>query len=489
MRRLAGFSTAIAITLSCGAVARADGPTPAPVPAVDPSPYIDWQPTLVSGFEAAKKLGKPLFIAINAEKVDGKNQIEPAAKELRENTYHDSAVVGKSREFVCVLMKPDANSADYGELRGRFSIDGVVVSPQHIFAHADGSLIDRKEYWSYAAGAESVTALLGLMDAALTAHRAKLATPAGSAAGTPDEQRAAWIRERITKVRDTSAERAIRDLAIKDLAKGDQKGDCIDPLCTAMLDLKKDTETQISILKALGRPGLEIAVASVLQLLDAKSDDVRSNAAVTLEYIGSAQAIEPLTKRLGHEKDEFTYNNCCRALGRCGTKQEKSEAVRKTLLREAGTGKSDKVAAGPAIGLAYFEKDAEAARGIEKILEKGPSWQKRTFLLYALTEIDEPKSGDFVKEKILKTEKNPYALAYLNNVIAMLSKSDEAGTARSGVEGGVGFAIGALGGVGGNARRDRDQTEWKPKGDFAPPGGGRGGPGGTPPPPGSGMGG
>src|SRR5204862_4017715 len=160
--------------------------------------------------------------------------------------------------------------------------------------------------------------------------------------------------------------------------------DCVGPLCAVLLEIKKDVEVQVAVVRALGKPGLDAAVPALVELLDAKDDDLRSNAAVTLEYVGSATAVDGLMKRLPKEKDEFTFNNCCRALGRCGAKQD---AVRKALLREVVTAKSDKTAAGPAIGLAYLSKDADAARGVEKALEKGGRWQKRTFLLYTLTEI------------------------------------------------------------------------------------------------------
>jgi hypothetical protein len=468
MRRLTVRLAAIvlATALGSGRAARADGPAPSPAPAPSSSPaspYVDWQPSLVSGFEAAKKQNRPIFIAINAEHVDGKSRFEPAAKELRENTYLDPAVVKKSREFVCVFVKPDANSADYGELRSHFAIDGIVVSPQHIFAHADGTLIERKEYWSFGAGAASVEALLGMMDAALLSHRAKLGLKTPGVSGTVEEQRAAWIRERIQKVRDGAADHASRDVAIGELVHGDKQGDCVPPLCALLLEPKKDPDTTAAIVRGLGKPGLEAAVPTVVQMLDETSDDVRSNAAVTLEYIGSASAIDPLTKRLSKEHDDFTRNNCCRALGHCGAKQE---AVRKTLLRELATAKTNKLSAGPSIGLSYFTKDAEAARGIEKILLPGVDWQKRAYALYALTEIRDPKSAEFVQEKVVKTEKNQAAVQFLLSVVAVLSGKDADGEAQKSVNRGIESALGTLGDIGGPARLGRDPTEFAPNGEF-----------------------
>ena len=199
-------------------------------------------------------------------------------------------------------------------------------------------------------------------------------------------------------------------------------------------------------------------------MLDDTSDAVRSNAAVTLEYIGSATAIEPLTKRLSKEKDELTRNNCCRALGHCGAKQD---AVRKLLLREYATAKTPKVSAGPAIGLSYFDGDAETARGIEKILAPGVDWQQRAFGLYALTMIRDPKSAEFVTEKVLKTEKNKAALGFLQAVVVVLSGEDNAaGDSQRAVTKAVESAVGTLGDIGGPARVNRDQSEFQPNGEF-----------------------
>ena len=49
------------------------------------------------------------------------------------------------------------------------------------------------------------------------------------ASGTPEEQRAAWIRERLLKARAGVAERAARDVAIQELVHGDKQGDRVVP--------------------------------------------------------------------------------------------------------------------------------------------------------------------------------------------------------------------------------------------------------------------
>lgn len=441
---------------SAGA-ARADGPAPAAVTA------IEWAPSLVGAFDAAKKAGKPLFIAINADRVDGQfARDEPAAKELREHTYVDASVVTKSREFVCVRIRPDGTSVDFAELRVRLGIQGDIVSPQHIFVHADGALIDRKEYWKHGPGAASIEALLAMMDAALAAHRAKAGLDAKGGAGSSDEQRWTWITERLEKIRPGAPDSVARAAAIQELVKADKDGDCVTPLVSFLSGPDKELDTTIAIVRGLGKPGLESAVTVVAQMLDDTSDLVRSNAAVSLEYIGKPSAIEALTKRLPKERDELVHNNLCRALGRCGAMLD---AVRKTLLREFEVAKTNKLSFGPAIGLTYFVKDAVAARGIEKILAPGVDWQKRAFGLYALTFIGDPRSASFVETKILKSEKNREAMPFLEAVFSVLSGTDAKAAVKSGVE----SAISTIGDVGGPARLNRDPKAYVPNGEFAAP--------------------
>ncbi len=509
MKSAVSFALSVAF-LAAGlvSVARADGTPPAPTP----GGKVAWASSLAEAFGRAKKDGIPVFIAINSQRVDGGRE-EPAAKELRENTYLDPAVVEKSKKFACALLRSDGSSADFGELRARFSIDGEIVSPQHLFAFPDDTLLKRYEYWPWGTGQGAVDKLLSLMDEALkeTAARAALGGLAPPAAGTPsapgasappspgaptppdapkdpsapapssaEAQRAEWLRKTLDMVR-TAKDAVVRDLAIRELIKNDQKGDCIEPLATLLLDLGKDPLAQVAILKALGKPGLEIVVPFVTQLLDAHDDEVRSNAAVTLEYVGSVHAVEALSKRLGRDRDEAIANNVARALGRCGAKA-KDEAVRKALAREMNGAKNAKGFAGPVIGLAYDEKDADAARAIEKALKKEGDRVKRGLLVWALTEIKDPKSAEFLRTEVLAPEKDMRVSLWVRACAELIEGKDDP-EHHTTIDGGMRFVMGGIAGViGGPARDGRDQTEFKPKGEF---GGGRGrgpgGPGGPPP--------
>ena len=426
--------------------ARADSPV-APAPAAPAAPSaptvpivpgeIAWHAKVADAVAAAKAEAKPLFVAINATRVDG-GKAEPAGRELRDNTYRDASVVEKSRAFACVIVYADAAGEDFDQLRSRFSIGSQIVSPQHIFAYSDGGMYERREYWSFGKGQASVDALLEMMNRALAAERAHVGAPplaaappaqapvdpgmAGDSGAAPDatptvdDARRAWIDQAVERIRGT-ADALARASAIREFLAQDRKNDCIDALCTLAIASKKETDLQIAIVRGLGRPGYDAAVPTMLGFLDAKSDDLRSNTIVSLEYVGSALPIDALSKRLSREKDERIYANVCRALGRCGAKDE---AVRKTLVRELQTAKSDCQFAGATIGLAHFEKSAEAARALEHEIKKNGAGAKRAFALWALTEIMDPKSAEFVKKEVLANEKNPWVLPFVSAVYNML---------------------------------------------------------------------
>lgn len=486
-----------------------DAPVPGapktpPLPTV--APAVAWYPSVADAVFAAKAQGKPIFVAINASRVDG-GKPEPAGKMLRDHTYRDAAIVEKSKAFACAIVYADAAGADFDELRSRFGLGQPIVSPQHIFGYSDGTLCDKREYWTPRTEQASIDALLEMMNRALAAQAAHTgaapltapppapaptapaptpapadpgmaADPAADAAAAAAQARLAWIAKSIERIR-AIPDALAREAAIREFLAADVKGDVVDALCTLVNETKKENELRTSIARVLGRPGMDAAVPTLIGLLDEKVDLLRSNAIVSLEYIGSPAAVESLTKRLSREKDERIYANACRALGRCGHKQE---SVRKTLVHELAGAKSDVTFAGAAIGLAHFEKDADAARALEAQIKKLGAGAKRGFALWALTEIHDPKSADFVKKEVLANEKNPWVLPFVSAVYNLLSDNASDGS-QSSVDGGMSFIVGMIpGGIADPARRGREDAGYKPKCEFE--GRGRGGPGGPGGPPG-----
>jgi hypothetical protein len=478
---------------------------------------INWAATLEAAFEKAEKLGRPVMICINSRRVDGGRE-EPAAKGLREVVYKDLTIVGKSREFVCVFLTSEGSSSDYGELRLRFGIDGLIVSPQHIFAdpgHEPGQdPLLRKEYWPYGQGAGAVKALGEMMDKALVRFRERAGVPTtpqtpeapdsggahpdggieAPAVPEDDDARKQWIERMIAIVKNGVQGKRREALAL--LVTSDKDGDCIGPVVALLVELEANEDAMaalIDVVRAVGRPGLEAAAAKVNDYLKHKDDLLRANAAVSLEYIGSATSVAPLKARVKREKDEKIANHMYRALGRCGAGDTK---VRALLLKKSEAAKSNEASYGPIVGLAYFEKDAKTARGVEKLLKKmGPGggrrgWGnalRRSLLVWTLVQIGDPKSEEFMLERMIEPLANAnsrwigpvrdyYAAA------ARTLKGEEA--SRSAVDEGARRTISFVGGSEAyrdEARKDRDISMFEPKADWDVEGrdwGGRGGRGG-----------
>ncbi|MHC5010273.1 MAG: hypothetical protein ACYTG6_04885 [Planctomycetota bacterium] len=108
------------------------------------------------------------------------------------------------------------------------------------------------------------------------------------------------------------------------------------------------------------------------------------------------------------QKNVEIANHTYRALGRCGAGDAK---VRALLLKEAGSAPSEFASYGACIGLAYFEGDRRAARGVEKLLKKigvpgsrrggGQNAIKRSLLSWTLASIGDAGSGPFVRDELM----------------------------------------------------------------------------------------
>jgi hypothetical protein len=183
----------------------------------------------------------------------------------------------------------------------------------------------------------------------------------------------------------------------------------------AELEKRKDVAAQTDVARALGRPGLLAAVEPLKGFLDAKDAGLRAVAAVSLEYVGAPEAVGPLLARLDREKDDLVLAHELRALGRCGRGEER---VRAALDRRATSGRTEALCCAAVIGLAYFSKDAATARILEEHLAKvgppsfgrrsdrGVNSLKRIYLAWALAMVGNPKSGPFVRERLVKPLQN-----------------------------------------------------------------------------------
>ena len=381
---------------------------------------IAWEKTLAGAMERGKKENKLILVCVNAKYVDGRKTEERANKGLREVIYRNERVVAKSREFVCKLINPGSSKDDYAELRV-LGIAGEFVSPQHIFIHPNGkSIVHRRLYWSFGSGDRGIDAMIAMMEKAQELL-AKVGADDGEASPAPGaaptgEKRAAWIAEQIRIV--VEGKRAAKVASVDALIKNDTNGDCLRPLTALIEEHKKSSDILVPVIRGLGRDELFAGAIPISTVLTHSDPDVRGNAAVSLEYIGGREkkVIDALRKAVGREKDERIANHMYRALGRCGVLDSK---VRALLLKKCNNAKSEVASLGPAIGLAYYEGDAKAARGVEKILKKigipggrrggGGNIVKRGVVSWALASIGDKKSGKFVRKQLLERLENVQA--------------------------------------------------------------------------------
>ena len=495
------LTAVLAALLLVGPTASAE---PAPAKAGD---EIAWVKDLPTAFAKAKESNKPLMICINAKYVMGRaNREEPAAKGLREVVYLDPKVVTESRKFVCAFLeRGEGGSADYGELRA-LGIEGLIVSPQHIFVDPKGEkILERLEYWSYGKSVRAVTKLLEMMSTALVKLDANKDAPTdpadpdaapaeGAPAPAPEamppagddaaalEERRAWISKQLEYVTGTNPTK--RENSIGNLIRNDKEGDCIDPLIALLPQSKDNPELLVALIRGLGRDKLIKAAPPIAAYLTHKNERVRGNAAVSLEYIGCPTSVSLLKKRASKEKNVGIANHMYRALGRCGAGESK---VRSALLKkiEKHLVKDPVEAMGPCIGLSYFTGDKKAARATEKLFQKasrmsggrrgggGGATFIRAVLGWVLSEVGDDKSAKFVQEEMLdpiENSKNRWARAYRSFYRAIIKKLEGDEDAMDTIQGGVRRAL-EFGGpeelnLQDEYRQGRDTTEFQPKGEW-----------------------
>lgn len=479
------LGTALAVVVLLSGAFRADETS------AEPAEEIRWIRELPKAFAAAKAQDKVLMICINAKTVAGRRREEPAAKGLREIVYKDPRVVARSRDFVCAFLTPEGSSADYGELRA-LGISGRIVSPQHVFvAPAGDRIVLREEYWSHGSGESGVLALLEMMDAALSGGDAPpdpaVERPTAPGVDQPEE-REAWIGDRLDEVRTGAP--ATRRAALAGLVASDQEGDCVDRVIALIPDLAEESEAErvailVDLVRALGVDGLEAAAAPIATQLRHDEPRVRANAAVSLEHIGSKnkEITKELRARVTREKDVFVARHMARALGRCGVGETRT---RKTLMKIAGKMDDRDWTFGALIGLASFEGDAKAARGIEKILQKlGPPrgggggdgfnlYTQRALAVWALAHIGDRKSGAYVAKTLMEpAEKSDWSwkerILRFYGAVVRRCNGDTSDEVRENLDAGLRYYLARLPEEApwmDAARKGREHSGFKPKADW-----------------------
>jgi hypothetical protein len=517
--RRSPYRRPLALTALLAAVLLLTPIAPGPTANAEPAKagdQVQWITDLPVAFARAKEKKLPLMICINAKFVLGRaNREEPAAKGLREIVYLDPKIVTESRKFVCAfLSRGESGSGDYGELRA-LGIEGLIVSPQHIFVDPKGEkILERMEYWSYGSGTSAVNKLLEMMSKALSKLADATETPAepsdpgagaenAPAEGAPGpapeamppggddaaalEERRAWITTQLGHVTGTNASK--RESSLENLVRNDREGDCIDPLIALVGTSKDNVELLVPLIRVLGRDKLTKAAAPIAAHLGHKDDRVRGNAAVSLEYIGCPDSVGDLKKRASKEKNVAIANHIYRAMGRCGAGDSKVRGVlikkiEKHLIKDVIEG------VGPAIGLAYFENDKKTARATEKLFQKasrmtggrrgggGGGTFMRGVLGWVISEVGDEKSAKFIQEEMLdplENSENRWVRAVKGFYQAIIKKLEGDEGAMDTIQGGVRRSL-EWGGpeelnLQDESRQNRDTTEFQPKGEWLSAGG------------------
>ncbi len=301
------------------------------------------------------------------------------------------------------------------------------------------------------------------------------------------DARTQWIEKVVELAR--GEDEAQRREALAMLLKHDQSGDCLQPVVKLLSDDRLSHDALVDVVRAVGRPGLDDAAAALLPLVAHASAHVRGNAAVSLEYIGSAGTADALKKQLGKEKIAAVKGHICRALGRCGAGEG---SVRSLLLKHLGKASNDFDRVGPAVGLAYFEGDKAIARKLEKQLAKaivkknmtsGFTGQRKhgRLLGWVLSEIGDKKSAAFLRKKVLSRLENQSALGSEKAFFEAVARKLEGDpTAQKAIDQAV-YSFSGLAGLGTTTsvsrsgslslfemdemRKERDQSPFRPKGD------------------------
>ena len=106
----------------------------------------------------------------------------------------------------------------------------------------------------------------------------------------------------------------------------------------------------------------------VTDFLDNNEVELRSEAAVALEQLGSGDALRELQAQLGKEKDAAVQGRLLRAIGSCGPADGKVHAL---LLNRLKSEKKPELRAAAIAALGWLDADPAVASELETLLEKG----------------------------------------------------------------------------------------------------------------------
>lgn len=362
---------------------------------------ITWEVTFEAAMARAAAENRVVFLAVN---MDG----ERANDVLAEDTYGEKSIGLLAGSTVNIV----ASQFDHGSGRkpcSRFGsitceqhrrveadarktvlkagADGRVVAPQHLFLTPKGDVILSVPYaigrgeleWCF------VTAIRKLVP------ESTIAMPSGARApGRLIMEGVVSGEAAIRPLDEAELEAVLRELKRGFGALSSQTGfhrllvtDDPDAVKYARTELttgyySQMAETLKRTVRRIGSSSPPAFWEAMAPLLESKSEDVRSEAAVALEQLAAKDSLRAIKGALAREKSAFVRKNLVRALGTAGAG---NAGVRKRLLKIARSPKEPLARTSALIGLGAHAGDRSALEVLEAALESGSAEERQAVAL------------------------------------------------------------------------------------------------------------
>jgi hypothetical protein len=393
---------------------------------------IDWVGDLDRAFALAKERKCPVMVCINSK--DREKANEATAGEI----YRDPEFVELSKSFVMVILSTlshkesgpcprfgkvtcaehlqcwQALAAKYGDRFVSPEARGEMISPQHAWFSADGTLLARKEYWM------DKRELLQRMRRALEEKEKGPGeeAPAGSPpAGTPLSD-----TERSDLAKAEGKDPEARKMAMGNLLATEKPA--VRQALIELLLRTTDPDVKCDAIRSLGKAQVMDARIPIEEHLEHRDAIVRSFAAVALEYLAQKESVAPLLKRAKSERDLTARKNACRALGACGGPVADEEAAQ-ALLKTVSGDKQNMIRKHAALALkAYSEEKAKplVVTKLEQLAAKTKDRVVRGGIVYTLAFVGVRETTEPVLQKILEDQHDEWGKAFVREALRMLRK-------------------------------------------------------------------
>jgi hypothetical protein len=383
---------------------------------------IEWQASYELALIQAKAENKVVFVAVN---MDG----ERANDRMVKDVYRDKVITKLAAETINLVASNNTHGS--GRTCSRFGsiscvdhrqvdvhvrgnvlapdADGFVIAPQHVFLAPDGTTILSVPYGVSEAELEwcFVTALRSIDEEFPLKMSSKARPPArlvmdGVFEGAGGESSQPLTREEVLEL-------------IKELKKGRAGGmqEKIKQLATA--DEPEAREFLTSILRAgSGRGGRRggggrggedrrgellrwIGAHSppsywevAAEFLNAGEEELRVEAVVAMEQLGSPDSLREVSGRVGKEKDPQIKKNLYRALGAVAADDSRA---RSTLLKRARDGRDELLQANALLALGVLAPDED----IDELLRETVAEEKEDAQVSALLAIGLTRNAEWVE--------------------------------------------------------------------------------------------